>query len=153
MGIGYAGKKYKFKLVDLTDNTQVNSGGATNTQALRPADGKIYEVVHMYVYIPDAVGSTAGTHKIECAYNDESDASGNFLIQGNTGTAYIGITCAGFVGDAEQPAGLPTQFDRIKSLTASYDYYINFKYTNSLDANQTGTRRIEIWVKEFDEVI
>ena len=51
---------FKLKTVDLSDDTTIAPAGQ-NTQTLQPADGKIYEVIGIYVSIPDPAGSGAGT--------------------------------------------------------------------------------------------
>jgi hypothetical protein len=144
---------FTIEMVDLTDDTQVNSGGGTDTQSLQPDAGYVYEVVDIYAYIPDPVGSTANSHKLAISMQNCTTAENIATIISATGN-YIAISCSGFVGStSEQPSNHREQF-LIKQgglLFASNSQPLDFKYTNSTDANQTGTRRIEVWVKKYRE--
>ena len=157
MGLGYNGRPFKLKLVDLSDDTQVNSGGGTDTQTLQPPTGKIYELVKLVLHIPDPVGSTANSHEI-IGYYDMGHASvyreGIFRCVATTGndieTAYNELNA----DSVEGPSNAREQYKIINGpLYASNTYAIKFKYDNDTDANQTGTRTILCLVKEYDEVI
>jgi hypothetical protein len=147
---------FKLKLIDLSDDTQVNSGGSTNTQTLQPAAGFIYQIVKIWVEIPDAVGSTAGTHNLWVAYDTSFQAqSAIFFMSSNTGNN-IQTYANALDGDSEQPTASGQQQDIISGgieIFCDYTNTIYFKYTNNLDANQTGTRTIKVLVKEYKEAV
>lgn len=143
---------FKLKLIDLSDDTQVNSGGGTNTQTLQPPNGKIYQVIDIYMHIPDPVGSSANAHTMDVSFQNCYLNENLAYISANTGTAMY-ISNSGFVGTSEQPSNAREQYlFAHHSLFCSYDQPINFLYTNNTDANQTGTRRLEIFVKEYNEM-
>jgi hypothetical protein len=110
-------------------------------------------VVDIAVSLPDAVGSTAGTHKLDVYLHTVTQASKKLTIQGNTGTATIRIgDYFALVGDSESPSLESNQQSIIRgALWCNNTNTITFRYTNNLDANQTGTRTIKVLVKEFKE--
>lgn len=138
------------KLIDLSDNTQVNSGGGTNTQTLQPPQGLMYKVVDMYYSAIDPVGSSANNHRLYVNWSGRSDY-GPIFISANTG-ANIKIQYNGFDGTAEVPANIGDQYKVMREwLHCTYDLPIEFKYENNTDANQTGTRTLEIIVEVYAE--
>jgi hypothetical protein len=142
---------FKLKLIDLTNDDSVASGGGINTQNLRPNQGYIYQIIGIEGNHPDPVGSTAGTHSLAIRRDDGTNFFNIAFISANTGTD-IEIQRNGFIGTAETPSNITEQYDLIyKTLFCNYTNYISFRYTNSTDVNQTGTRTLKIWVKEFKE--
>lgn len=140
----------KIKIVDLSDDTQVNAGGSNNSQSLQPNSGKIYEIIEIYYDAADPSGSTSGTHQLEIQYYDGTNSMTVARIRGNTGSG-IGIYTSDFSGDSQElPADAREQalLRRGRQLLASNSAYLIFKYTNNTDANQTGTRTCYVVVKE-----
>jgi len=152
--MGYTAKQTsKIKLIDLSSTAQVNSGGATNVQALRPAAGKIYEVIGIEYDGSDPSGSTSGTHYLKAEYTDGTDNCELFIITATTGND-VDIHYSRFVGDsAETPTAENPQVDLItgRRIICSNSVYVNFTYKNNTDANQTGTRELILIVKEYTE--
>lgn len=145
---------YKLKFIDLSDNTQVNSGGGTDSQDLTPKAGKIYQIYNIRYNADAPIGDTSGTHKLEIKYFDGTSYHVIAYLIGNHSTS-ISISSAGYTGDSvERPSAAADQYKTIwEVLHASNSYPIRFTYTNSTDAHQTGTRDLLIWVKEFNEAI
>lgn len=146
--------KYKIEMIDLTTSTSVASSGGVEYLDLQPDIGYVYEVVFLKISIPDPVGSGSGTHRLTGGYWDGSAHWGMFYVQSNTGTA---ITSAesGFVGTSEQPATAADQFNIISGqiIVASNSEPFRFRYLNSTDVNQTGSKTIKVWVKIFREAV
>lgn len=143
---------FTLKYIDLSDATQVNSGGGTDTKSLQPPVGKIWEVIGLNLNMPDAVGSTAGTHSL--LINMANDTDSKAIIASCVSNTGVTITYAGrygFTGTTVAPTALDNLRWNFKTHNASNEYPMLFKYINSLDAHQTGTRTIKILVKEFNE--
>lgn len=149
----FVDNNFKLKLVDLTNDDSVASGGGTNTQTLQAEAGYVYEVIFINVYIPKV--GTANTHNLRIYYQNITNDS--LLYCSSTFNADISIGRNGiqFAGDdSELPANAREQFNiHNKMLYASNTQPIDFLYTNSTDVNQTGTRTIEVMVKEYKEAI
>jgi len=147
---------YKLVEIDLSDDTQVNSGGASNTQTLQPDAGYVYEIINMNISIPDAVGSTAGTHVLQIYWKAAYETGDLIAVMsattGNAISAGYGGTITG--DNYEDPGNAREQFLMLRNTTiCSNTYPISFTYTNNLDANQTGTRTIKILAKQRREAL
>jgi hypothetical protein len=146
---------FKLKLIDLSDNTTVASGGGTNTQTLQADVGFIYEIVKFWINIPDAVGSTANTHTLDVYFDASFTGQSRFLRMVSTsGNAILTLNQIFSADSSEIPSGSDEQFDLLNGIAKTYVNNTNtlkFLYTNGLDANQTGTRTIKILVKEYKE--
>lgn len=150
MGIAFQ-PYFKLKLIDLSDATQVNSGGANNEQNLQPDSGKVYQIVGMEYTAANPVGSTAGTHQLTIRRNNGSATYDLGVIISNTGSD-IKINRNGFDGTSESPTAIAQQYDIMnRFIYCDNTDYITFRYINSTDANQTGTRTLKLWVKEYNE--
>lgn len=143
---------YTIEYVDLSDDTQVNSGGAVNLQELKPPDGFVYDVIDIRCSILDPNGggaSTSGTHSLDIRF--PGNVSKMARIIGNFGTD-IKIDYSGFTGDTEAPSVAGDQYRMIHQwLYASHSQPLEFNYTNSTDKHQTATRVLQIWVKKRPE--
>jgi len=138
------------KVIDLSDDTQVNSGGNTNTQTLQPPTGQIYKVVGISLNTP-AIGGASGTHKTEFNYDSFIFPEGR--LQGTDGANYY-IAYNVFTANSELPANSSDQLNFInKILWATNDEPLKITYTNSSDANQTGTRTLVFMVAIYKELI
>lgn len=145
-------KLFKLDMIDLSDGTQVNSGGSDNTQTLQPPDGKIYQVIGIIYNAPDPTGSAANDHRLYVRNKYIGHAYNLIYIASNTGTA-IQIRHEGFSGSTKVPTGVDNQYRLIRGgdIISSYSQPVEFYYINNTDVNQTGTRICKILVKEFDE--
>ena len=142
----------KLKLIDLSDDTQVNSGGSTNTQILTPPSGFIYEVVSLAMNFPDPVGSTVNNHSINVTLADISlaDISQVMYASSNTGSLIYYKISEGLIGTSKKPA-FPYNVTFLDSIVLNSDVVLTFVYTNNTDAHQTGTRTIKVVVREILE--
>jgi len=141
---------YKVKIIDLSDNTQVNSGGGTNTQTLKPAAGKIYEVFMIGATWP-AIGGASGNHSVVTRLTDGTDTVNMLSITGTDGAVMSITGYYGCAGSSVLPNSIAYTLPMIRSLVVSNTKYIEFYYANNSDTNQTGTRELNVWVKEFNE--
>jgi len=154
--LGYnINNNFKLVLENLSDNTTVAHAPTTDVQTLQPESGKVWELIKIWIYIPDPVGSSAGSHKIT-AYYDSSyvSQSGIFSMTSNTGsailTAWMAFSCT---------TALPSASTLTYYITNGWHFYcsndnpIYFAYTNSTDVDQTGNRILKILVKEYNEVL
>jgi len=141
---------FKIKLVNLTNDTQVNAGN-DNTQTLRPLAGKIYKIIYFYYYAPDPVGSAAGTHDIRIQYDLTGTKRNVALCKATTGNIVAIGTNSSWTGDSSEVPSTATEQHTMlyHDLWASYDFPLYFLYENDTDVNQTGTRVLEILVKEY----
>jgi len=139
------------KLIDLSDDTTVSAAGGTDTQTLQPPKGQIYQIIQFDIEIPDPVGSTANNHKFNVKYQNMTDGDITFC-NSNTGSD-IKWNAYGWIGTTEVPGSDNEQFDLIHGgqIWASYDQPVDFVYVNLTDADQTGTRRLEIMVKVWKD--
>jgi hypothetical protein len=145
---------FKLKVIDLTDDTTVGPAGS-NTQTLTPPAGKIYSIKYIYYNAPDPAGSGAGTHELAIERILVTSERRNALVKATTGnTINIGTNSLWAGDSAEYPSNANQQHDLMYrgDLICSNDYPIKFVYNNDTDVNQTGTRVLEILVKEYDEV-
>lgn len=143
---------FKLKLIDLSTSATVASGGGSDTIALQPNSGYIYQVINCIIVVP-AVG-TANTHLIEIRTGLGTSGNYDQLYAKSTFAAEINIGRYGTVtaNDTELPSGDAAQQNIILGgLWGNYDYPIDIKYTNSTDVNQTGTRTYIFLVKEYKE--
>lgn len=139
----------KLKLIDLSTNDTVASGGGTDDVLLQPSSGYIYRVNNIYLLIPDPSGSTSGTHQV--FVRTEGGETYFAKIKSATG-GNVAINYLAFEGDIEErPTGATEQLAIIQNLIASNDFPLEFAYTNSTDANQTGNRQLNILVEEIPE--
>ena len=143
---------YKLEWIDLDDDTQVNSGGATNIQQLKPPVGYTYEVRWIEYAANDPVGSGSGTHKVQ--YRIDGQTYYVIQISANSGTN-LSISGSGFAGTSDTPSAVATQYEFMTKsiLIASNEIPINVVYTNSTDVNQTATRKCRFLVKKYREAI
>jgi hypothetical protein len=156
VGLGYNGRPFKLKVVDLSDDTNVAASG-TNSQTLQPAAGKIYQIVDIAYHAPDPAGSAAGTHEVRL-YRSAITVSQDMILRvaGTTGTAIQVGYCQNFAGDSsEDPSNAREQFLLIQGglIWCSNSIPIVVYYKNDTDVAQAGTRTCKITVLEFDEVI
>lgn len=109
--------------------------------------------MHLYITIP-SIGGSAGNHIINGYLTNGSTDTEIFRVEG-TGVSIIGIDSKyGFSGNAsELPSAIAQQYEIVypKNLFVSNDYYIKIVYTNNTDTDQTGSRVIYVWCKEFAE--
>jgi hypothetical protein len=145
--------KYKITVIDLSDATAVPHTTGTNNQDLQPDAGKVYEIIGMFMSIAAPIGDTSGTHQQTINRYDGTSYRTVGTIKGNHSTS-LSIEQGGFVGDSlERPSDSVSQYNIIFNgyIKATNTYPIRFTYTNNTDANQTGTRTLIIWVKEYQE--
>lgn len=143
---------FKLKTIDLTDDTQVNSGGSTNTQTLKPSAGKIYQVIHIRLNTP-AIGGASGDHKTAFQYTDGTTYMDLAYLKGTDGATYEIDGRNGFIASTELPSNAQQQYEFMhNSIIVSNSHYVEIKYTNDSDTNQTGTRTLVFWVKESNEM-
>jgi len=146
------------KLIDLSDDTQVNSGGGQDNQFLQPNAGFIYQIISIRYYAPDPSGSTSGTHTIDIYHNDTSSEftkDTHYLKAiANTGSNIV-IDNHALTGDSsETPSGAEQQFGMINGcIWVDNANKLTLSYSNGTDANQTATRALNVWVKVYKEVI
>jgi hypothetical protein len=153
LGLGYNGKPFKLKFIDLSNDTQVNSGGGTNTQTLQPPTGKIYQIAHIDGSWP-AIGGATGNHQLIGNLTDGTINTKIMQLIGTDGALFSITESYGFAANTELPGNITEQYKLMhESIFLSNTYYLDLIYTNSSDTNQTGTRAIYIYYKEFDEVI
>jgi len=144
---------YSFELIDLSDDTTVTHAPTTIVNTLQPPAGYIYEVVALYYRANHPVGDTAGTHKLKIIGQNSSfdyyaSITSNFDVDITITGGYL------FGGTSKLPVTAAYQWDVMHHcLFASYDQPLDFRYTNSLDVDQTGTRTLEVWVKKTAELI
>jgi len=143
---------FKIKKIDLSSSATVGHP-ASETQTLQPAAGKIYQVIEIYANLPDPAGSSAGTHYIHGKYQN---ITGSMIYISSGFGNDITIDQNGFTGSGtERPSGNSEQFlvPRGGMIICSNSQPFDFVYTNSTDVDQTGTRTLEILVKEYPERI
>lgn len=145
---------FELREIDLTDDTSVPATTGTNDQSLTPDVGKVWQVVQIYFSAPDPAGSSSGTHGLR--FYPRSEVATNNLIayvQGNFGSAInIGQNMA-FNGDAKQPATQQYQVDLMYKgiLWSNNTKPFLFRYYNTTDVAQAGTRTLKFLVREFNE--
>lgn len=149
--MGYSLNTYgKIKVIDLSDNTQVNAT-ATNDQILTPNAGYLYRIRNIFYNAPDPSGSSSGTHQLDISQYDGAAYKDFLQTKANTGT-----TCTIQYTSLRSSTNLPTDAAaQAKIITdgiiASNSYPVRFRYTNSTDVNQTGTRYLYVFVEETAE--
>jgi len=137
----------KLKVIDLSDDTQVNSGSASNTQTLIPPEGYIYEVVALKIIIPDPVGSTSGSHTLDIHISGVDQV---LYCSSTSGTSIYYKMSEGWGGTSKKPA-FPYSVTFLETIVLNHDIPLTFVYINGTDANQVGTRTIKVLVKEIPE--
>lgn len=148
------GNKYQLKKIVLTDDTTVIAT-ATNNQVLQPIEGRIYEVVWMRISIPIPAGGAAGNHYLKIL-NFEANDNQTLIakLKANFGATITAGYGGSFFADSEEiPGGTGEQFALMTGglIRASNSLPVWFYYGNDTDVSQTGTRTIELLVKEFTE--
>lgn len=134
--------------VDLSTTDSVASGGGSSGLEIDVPEGYVYQLLAMYISIPDPVGSTSGSHNVtlQC---------GTLLTPKMKGLSDSGTNIR-FTNGA---------FDQITTKTPNDDGILNdilfgsvygdpvekmrFLYVNSTDANQTGNRQIKCVFKKY----
>ena len=142
---------FKIHRVTLTSTAQVNAGTDVTAQ-LQPSVGRCYKIIDIYGSWPDPVGSTAGTHTVEIGYNGQT----GYIIYLSAGTGNNITIDQNYMtaSGTERPSSNGDQFLVVHDLLyASNTYPLDIKYSNSTDANQTGSRKLEFIVKEYIELI
>jgi len=145
---------FKIKLIDLSDNTVVTSGGGTNTQTLQPPAGKIYQVIQIEYSVATPPGSSANTHDLVIQYQSSTVAIATLSTAFSKSIYISGATTPyEFFADSEDPSAASQQFKICsEAIWCSNSLPVDFIYTNDTDANQTGTRTLIIYVKEYNEM-
>lgn len=145
---------FKVKLLDLDDATSVASSG-TNSQLVRPDDGKIYRIVNVGYYGAAPGGAGSGTHQIQIQHYDGTDVVGVSTCKGPFNEAIKMSIGEGFTGTTlEQPSTLPEQIRILTEiLYASHTNYIRFLYTNNTNVANANNRELKIIVLEFNELV
>jgi len=150
-------REINFKIValDLSDDTQVNSGGGTHVTYIKPDVGYIYEVINIEYRAVDPDGggaSTSGTHQVEFQVPDQLFWLIKVVADFGNNTSIFG---SGFNGNnSETPAAVADQYEAMhKWLSASNSCPITVTYTNNTDKHQTGTRDFHVLVKKRREAI
>lgn len=142
----------KINYKDLTDDATVSHTGGTNSQLLQPPAGKVWQVIYFRMSIPAPVGDTAGTHNMKISYYDGTVYHNIVEIVSNHSTSCESYYFQFQGTSSEAPANAGQQQEIVSRLLwASNSYPIRFIYTNDTDADQTGTRQLDIWVKEYTE--
>jgi len=143
---------YKIKRIDLTNDATVAHTGGTETQTLQPDVGFVYEIIDIYIDIPYSVGDTAGTHELSIKYQNQTEEL-SFIKSAFNNKLTVGTN--GYYGsDTESPTAMSDQLNIMRhSIAVSHDQPLDFVYTNDLDADNTGTRAIEILVKQYREAV
>jgi hypothetical protein len=150
MGI-FSHQHFKIKLVDLSDATSVASGGGTNTQTLQPDAGFIYQVINIELIVP-AIAAATGNHYTICRKSNGTTDDDYFRLLGTDGSTYYIDGYGGFTASTENPSAITQQWAIMhEAMWCNNDEYFTFRYTNSSDTNQTGTRTLRIRVKEYPE--
>ena len=142
---------YKLVFKSYTTAAEVLAAG-TETIALQPPVGYIWETIIVRIDIPDPVGSGAGDHRIELSVEGSGSNSLIGSIISNFGSPIIykyGI----MIGNTENPTAETSQFDTVERLIASNSIPMKLKYTNGTDVAQNGTRAVEFLVKQYREAI
>ena len=146
---------YKLEVVDLSDDTAVNSA-ATNSQTLQPTAGFIYEIVGIDYLSAAPIGASSGTQVLQILGYDGSAYNSNLAQITGPFNDSIDIWVSMFLGaTSEYPSGDTAQSYMLNSgiLIASNSYPISFKYTNSTDVQKTGTRTLIVRVKVKREAL
>jgi len=146
---------YKLKVISLTDDALVTHAPTTVTAYLRPGVGFVYEIISIFGQWNTPAGSSAGTHGIEIfPTNREAANDEHITLSTAFGNQMTIRSSIGFTADSEFPAGTDQQYKMIhRTLVCSYDEPLSINYTNSTDADQTGTRYLVFTVKEYREAI
>ena len=145
-------KNYTLEVIDLSDDTQVNSGGASITNSLQPPVGFVYEILSISYNAPDPSGSGSGTHQM--TLTNLGMTYFEVYLKANFGNG-VTINGSGFTANAgEIPSALAQQYEMThKWLYASNSIPLNINYKNDTDVNQTGTRSCKVLVKKYREAI
>lgn len=144
---------YQLVTIDLTDATQVNSGGGSDAKTVTPPVGFIYILKGLIMSIPAPVGDTSGTHQMSMLQTLVTDNRFAF-IKGNHSTSITCLSDYGFVGDsAEAPGNIAQQLLLLQGgqIKANNDTPLTFTYKNDTDAHQTGSRVLEILFEKHPE--
>lgn len=141
---------YKLKVVGISDGTTVAHAPSSITNTLQPPKGFVYEVVEIYMNIPIPAGGSSGTHRITVRNQNMHVDARTFYLDSVFGTGIDIQTCT-FASTSEVPSGATSQESAIRTLHASYDNPLDFVYKNSTDADQVGTRIINILVRKYRE--
>lgn len=149
--------KPKLKVIDLTSSSTV-AHGATGNYLVQPDEGHIWKFKQIMMFIPDPVGSTAGTHSITLAPNLVADKTSNgqnyfFYISSDTGTAIIMGCNEKTMGTSARPSATTDQHLQILSLIVNHEHPLVFKYRNNTDTDQTSDIEIILWVEETIEMV
>jgi len=132
------------KVIDFDDNTQVDSGGGTDTKTLQPPAGQCYKICALSMLMPDPNGSASGTHRIICATTGMYQSK--LFCSANTGSS-VKWQYAGLGGSSEYPSAQGDQQRAIYNTWATYDNPFTFVYTNDTDTHQTAIRRLQVMVE------
>jgi len=145
---------FTLEMINLSDDTQVNSGGNSNIQILIPPAGKIYQIVDIRYTAPDPIGSAANSQYLMVRSNDGVNQIEHLKIEAPFSEA-IYINRGEYYGStSEEPTDATAQFIQLcQSLYSSRNAYLDFFYFNNTDVHQTGTRVLDILVKVFNEAI
>jgi len=142
---------FSIEVIDLSDDSQVNSGGGTDTQTLQAPAGYIYQVFAIE-YNNAAIGGASGDHKFYIRWTDGTNTKNAAQLVGTDGASMAIDLQYGFAASSEFPSSISDQLNFICGrLFASNTYYVDFYYINSSDTNKTGTRTLKIWVKKYKE--
>lgn len=140
------------KLIDLSDDTTVASGGGTNTQTLQPPDGQIYKIKGLKIFIPDPSGSTSNDHSLEIQNINLNEIY--ISATSNTGSAIQIRPYAGITSTSKRPSEIEQQYPMIfEYMLCNNTNYIEFVYVNNTDVNQTGTREIYVIVEVYKDLL
>jgi len=143
---------YKLKLIDVSDNTMVPSGGGTVNNDVQPPEGEIYQIINAWLDIPDPAGSAASNHVIYGQVGADNSQRW-FSFNSNTGldiTTYYNQAQA----SSENPSVSGDQQSLFSSqICISHTHFLRLRYLNNTDVNQTGTRTMKLLVKVYREAI
>jgi len=142
------------KAIDLTTNATVNTSDSDEID-LKPNKGFIYQVIGVYVDIPDPIGSGANDHELYFYSDAFGTRYSSYLeVRVNSGADIDIQTDSGLVGNTESPTNIDEQLWAIcERMWASYDVPLHILYRNDTDVNQTGTRTIKLLVKVYKDLL
>lgn len=144
---------FKLDVVNLTDDTTVTHAPTSIENILTPPVGKVYIIRNIFYNAPAPVGDSAGTHELELLQTYVTTGRRILKTKGNHSTT-LNIN-VDIVGDVEEIPGVVREQNLLiknGQIFASNSYPLVFKYTNSTDADQTGSRALEVLVEVHNEL-
>lgn len=141
---------YTTRLIDLSESTTVAHAPTTRTVSLTPPAGKIWEIIDIYYMAAAPIGASSGDHRISIRYQGVGEVK---CYCESVFGSFVSMRWCAFYGNSEIPSTAQTQLDlmTLGILIASNNVPLDFEYYNTTDVDKTGTRTLEIVVKEYAE--